>query len=108
MKNITRSTDIKMRTGWRMIMALLVLTAVSCSEDFLERKPKGQLTYDTFFETQDHAVWATNAVYQQYRSWEMCAFPWIGITDIISDDADKGSTPNDALYVLEQIGRAHV
>ena len=82
-------------------MALLVLTAVSCSEDFLERKPKGQLTYDTFFETQDHAVWATNAVYQQYRSWEMCAFPWIGITDIISDDADKGSTPNDALYVLE-------
>ncbi len=101
MKNITRSTDIKMTTGWRMIMALLVLTAVSCSEDFLERKPKGQLTYDTFFETPDHAVWATNAVYQQYRSWEMCAFPWIGITDIISDDADKGSTPNDALYVLE-------
>jgi hypothetical protein len=31
----------------------------------------------------------------------MCAFPWIGITDIISDDADKGSTPNDALYMLE-------
>ena len=101
MKNITRSIDIKMTTGWSYMLALLVLTAVSCSEDFLERKPKGQLTYDTFFETQDHAVWATNAVYQQYRSWEMCAFPWIGITDIISDDADKGSTPNDALYVLE-------
>ena len=52
MKNITRSTDIKMTTGWRMIMALLVLTAVSCSEDFLERKPKGQLTYDTFFRSK--------------------------------------------------------
>ncbi len=101
MKNITRSIEIKMTTGWRMIMALLVLTAVSCSEDFLERKPRGQLTYDTFFETPDHAVWATNAIYHQFRSWEMCAFPWIGITDIISDDADKGSTPNDALYVLE-------
>ncbi|HSF90410.1 MAG TPA: RagB/SusD family nutrient uptake outer membrane protein [Saprospiraceae bacterium] len=101
MKNITRSIDIKMNTGWSYMLALLVITMVSCSEDFLERKPKGQLTYDTFFETPDHAVWATNAVYQQYRSWEMCAFPWIGITDIISDDADKGSTPNDALYVLE-------
>lgn len=101
MKNVTRSIDIKMTTGWKMIMALLVLTAVSCSEDFLERKPKGQLTYDTFFETPDHAVWATNAIYHQFRTWEMCAFPWIGITDIISDDADKGSTPNDALYVLE-------
>lgn len=101
MKNVTRSIDINMSTSWRMIMALLVLTAVSCSEDFLERKPKGQLTYDTFFETPDHAVWATNAIYHQYRTWEMVAFPWIGITDIISDDADKGSTANDALYVLE-------
>lgn len=72
-----------------------------CSDEFLDRKPKGQLTFDTFFQTPDHAVWATNAVYQNFRSWQMCAFPWIGLTDIISDDADKGSSPNDALYVLE-------
>ncbi|MGB4848564.1 MAG: RagB/SusD family nutrient uptake outer membrane protein [Saprospiraceae bacterium] len=72
-----------------------------CSNEFLDRKPKGQLTFDTFFETQDHAIWATNAVYQNFRSWQMCAFPWIGLTDIISDDSDKGSSPNDALYVLE-------
>ncbi len=84
------------------ISGLFILVFVtSCSDEFLERKPKGQLTFDTFFETQDHAIWATNAVYQNFRSWEMCAFPWIGITDIISDDADKGSSPNDALYVLE-------
>jgi hypothetical protein len=81
-------------------LAVIFLLA-SCQKDFLERKPKGQLTFDTYFETADHAVWATNAVYQNFRTWEMCAFPWIGITDIISDDADKGSTPNDALYVLE-------
>jgi len=80
---------------------LILVFGTGCSDEFLERKPKGQLTFDTFFETQDHAIWATNAVYQNFRSWEMCAFPWIGITDIISDDADKGSSPNDALYVLE-------
>lgn len=83
---------------------LLIMTCFmigSCSEEFLERSPKGQLTYDTFFETEDHAIWATNAIYSHFRSWEMCAFPWIGLTDILSDDADKGSTPNDAAYMLD-------
>ena len=79
--------------------ALLLMTA--CKKEFLDRNPKGQLTFDTFFETERHAIEATNAVYSFFRAWEMCAFPWIGITDIISDDADKGSTPNDALYMLE-------
>lgn len=85
--------------GISLLMTLM--TIWSCSDDFLDRKPKGQLTYDTYFQTSDHAVWATNAVYQEFRSWEMCAFPWIGITDIISDDSDKGSTPTDALYMQE-------
>ena len=80
---------------------MVIVLITGCDEEFLERKPKGQLTYDTFFETPDHAIWATNAIYQQFRQWDMCAFPWIGITDIISDDADKGSTETDALYLQE-------
>lgn len=86
---------------FRIGLVLLIALMSSCSEDFLERKPKGQLTFDTFFETPDHAIWATNAIYQKFRTWEMCAFPWIGLTDILSDDADKGSTPTDALFMLE-------
>lgn len=83
---------------------LFVLTALlwaGCSKDFLDRKPLSDLTYDTYFETADHAVWATNAIYQQFRTWECIGFSWIGNTDIISDDADKGSTPTDALYILD-------
>ncbi|HUR29843.1 MAG TPA: RagB/SusD family nutrient uptake outer membrane protein [Saprospiraceae bacterium] len=80
---------------------LIMIIGAGCSDEFLERSPKGQLTFDTYFETPDHAVWATNAVYQNFRSWGMSAFPWIGLTDIISDDADKGSALNDALPVLE-------
>lgn len=79
----------------------LVTLFTACQKDFLERKPKGQLTFDTYFENEDQAIWAVNAIYQNFRSWEMCSFPWIGITDIISDDADKGSTENDALYMKE-------
>jgi starch-binding outer membrane protein, SusD/RagB family len=82
-----------------LIPTLLMLGA--CSKDFLDRKPLGELTYDTFFETEDHAVWAVNAIYQQFRTWECIGLSWIGATDIISDDADKGSTPTDALYMLE-------
>ncbi len=84
------------------LTSVVVLLAVTgCQKDFLERKPLGQLTYDTFFENADQAVLATNAVYQKYREFDCIALPWIGLTDIISDDADKGSTPTDALYMVE-------
>ncbi len=84
-----------------IIASLLILFMPSCNKDFLDRKPKGQLTSNTFFETEEHALQATNAVYNKFRSWEFTALPYLGATDIISDDADKGSTVNDALYLLE-------
>ena len=85
-----------------LLTSMVVLLAVAgCQKDFLDRRPLGQLTYDTFFENADQAVLATNAVYQQYREFDCIALPWIGLTDIISDDADKGSTPTDALYMVE-------
>ena len=94
MKNIIAKKNI-------LLFVLTLLLWAGCSKDFLDRKPLGELTYDTYFETEDHAIWATNAIYQQFRTWECIAFSWIGNTDIISDDADKGSTPTDALYMLD-------
>ncbi len=82
-------------------LVVVVLALAGCRKDFLDRKPLGELTYDTFFENADQAVLATNAVYAQYRTWDCISLPWIGLTDIISDDADKGSTPTDALYMVE-------
>ena len=94
---------MKLLTNTSTSLVAIICTAllVSCSSDFLERKPRGQLTVDTYFENEEHAIWSTNAVYSNFKSWDLCAFPWIGITDIISDDADKGSTENDGLYLLE-------
>ena len=74
---------------------------VGCQSDFLDKKPQGQLTSGNFFEIEDHAVWATNAVYDQLRSWDVHVFSYIGLTDIISDDADKGSTPSDGNFLIE-------
>lgn len=101
MKNIHQYICSSSKGFLLSTLTLFVFLLSGCGNEFLERKPKGQLTYDTFFETRDHAIWATNAIYQHFRSWDMSSFPWIGLTDIISDDADKGSTPNDAVYVLE-------
>lgn len=80
---------------------VLLLATTGCRKDFLERQPLGQLTYDTFFQTEEQAVEAVNAVYNQFRSWECVSLNYIGVTDIISDDADKGSTPNDAPPLLD-------
>ena len=42
------------KNGLIFIITLLLVTA--CSEDFLDKKPLGQLSSDTFFTTEEHAV----------------------------------------------------
>lgn len=74
---------------------LLLLFASACQKDFLDRQPPNELTFDKFFQTAEHAVLATNAVYEQLRSFDCIALGYLGCTDIISDDADKGSVPDD-------------
>lgn len=80
---------------------LLMLASAGCRKDFLDRSPLGDATFDTFFKTEEQAISAVNAVYHQLRQWDCVSLSYLGVTDIISDDADKGSTPNDALYLLE-------
>lgn len=84
-----------------LVTIFICVLYIGCNKDFLEKKPLGQLTSDNFFETEDHAVWATNAVYEQMRNWDVHVFSFIGLTDIISDDTDKGSTPSDGNFLLE-------
>ncbi|MFA0962312.1 RagB/SusD family nutrient uptake outer membrane protein [Roseivirga sp. BDSF3-8] len=76
-------------------------TVSSCGEDFLEQDPLVQQTASNFFETEEQAIEATNAVYFMLRDWSVHVFSYIGLTDIHSDDAVKGSTPNDAAFLRE-------
>lgn len=79
----------------------LIGLATACSEDFLEKEPLGEITEDAYFKTETHAIEATNAVYNILRRWEVHVFSYVGMTDIVSDDADKGSTATDASFLLE-------
>jgi hypothetical protein len=69
--------------------------------DFPDKSPKGELTSGNFFKTQEHAIQGTNATYSMLRDWQVHVFSWLGVTDIASDDATKGSTPSDASFLLE-------
>ncbi len=85
-------------------MLLLLATGITgaCSEDFLDRAPRAELTSENFFQTGQQAVEAVNGIYSHLRSFNVHVFSYIGVTDIASDDADKGSVPGDAAF-LEDI-----
>lgn len=89
----------------KIIFNLAVITIVipmimSCG-NLLKDKPLGEQTSATFFKNQQDAIDATNATYSILRDWQVHVFSYLGLTDIISDNAKKGSTPTDAPFLLE-------
>ncbi len=69
------------------------LTLSGCGKDFLEREPQGRFTTETYpggqFEQYIYGMYA------QLRDYGVHVMPFIAVTSIRSDDADKGSTPAD-------------
>ncbi len=80
------------------ILTFILLIIGGCS-DFLSINPQSELTQEAFPTTQEDALQATNAVYSTLRDWHYNSggFP---ILDIMSDDALKGSSPDDAANTL--------
>lgn len=82
-----------MKTHKILLLTILLISFTGC-EDFLSVNPQGGLTQEAFPETEEDALQATNAVYSTLRDWHYHSggFP---ILDFMSDDAHKGSNPND-------------
>lgn len=89
--------------GWRALRAagMTVVLAVALPACDIETEPLGTLTTESFFQTSEQAIQATNATYSALREWRVHVFSWIGLTDIASDDATKGSVPADAGFLLD-------
>jgi hypothetical protein len=83
----------------KAISILFMFIILAGCDDFLEISPQGQLTQEAFPKTQADALLAVNACYSTSRSWHYHSggFP---ILDIMSDDAHKGSNPNDQVPTL--------
>ncbi|MDD4085864.1 MAG: RagB/SusD family nutrient uptake outer membrane protein [Bacteroidales bacterium] len=88
-----------MKSNSLIIILIITLLGFSSCEKFLDVNPQGELTQEAFPTTASDALLATNAVYTTLRSWHYHSggFP---ILDIMSDDALKGSNPNDALNTV--------
>lgn len=80
-------------------ISLLAAASLAGCGDFLATEPRGQLTTESFFDTQEQALQATNATYSMLRNWTVHVFAWLGMTEIASDDATKGSVPGDANFL---------
>jgi hypothetical protein len=83
----------------RYIIVLVLVSQITACRDFLDVKPQGELTQEAFPTSESDALLATNAVYATLRSWHYHSggFP---ILDFMSDDAHKGSNPDDGLNTV--------
>ncbi len=86
----------KIIISFLLVASLLLMTGC---EDFLQKDPQGEMTQEAFPVTASDALLATNAVYVSVRNWAYHSggYP---IMDIMSDDAHKGSNPNDQLPTI--------
>ncbi|MBV8328254.1 RagB/SusD family nutrient uptake outer membrane protein [Chryseobacterium sp.] len=79
--------------------AFLILGAVnqSCSNDFVDVSPTEAIPESSIdiYNNNDGATSFVTAIYAKFLDWNMSTFAWIGVTSIVSDDADKGSSPGD-------------
>lgn len=86
-----------MRTAVKILILIALSGGVfyfsSCSK-FLDKDLQGTLTQQDFPKTASDALLANNAAYESLRDWYYNAggYP---VFDIMSDDARKGSNPND-------------
>ena len=70
-----------------------LLATVSCTSDFLDVDSRDRVDAADATTTYD-PVMLVNSIYGEMTEWDY-AFSWLGVTEIISDNADKGSSPTD-------------
>lgn len=89
-----------MKSIYSTLIVATLVAATSCG-DIIERTNQGEYTLENFFKTEDQAVQSVTGVYNQLRQWQTHVFSYIGMTDIVSDDSDKGSLPSDGFFLQE-------
>ncbi len=78
----------------------VVLFFSACSEDFLQKNKLGEQSIETYYTSETEAIRAVNGVYSTLRHLRYCSSEFV-LGDIMSDDAVKGSTPTDGIFMSE-------
>lgn len=82
-----------------MIFGLMI---ISCN-DFLDVAPQGAITEEELASNPQAAENLVTGVYNGMWEGNVHGFPFISMTNIASDDADKGSTPDDGLLTVGRL-----
>ena len=81
-----------------------MLLLISC-KDFLDIPKEGSFNAGEMdFTKKENMFLPVSNVYASMRSNNAHGFPYIGICEVVSDDADKGSTPSDSQTMIELDG----
>lgn len=83
----------------KIFLSIAIVSLLGSCNDYLDIKEEGEVEATSFFQTQDDAMQATNAVYNFLRSWENSAFPYQFVFGVPADDVVKGSNPGDASFI---------
>lgn len=76
--------------------ALLISSALISCEDMLDFEPENTQKSEDFYEKgEDIALQNLTAIYNNFYDFSTFGFSFLGLTEIISDNADKGSSPSD-------------
>jgi hypothetical protein len=88
----------------KILISGLMLFAMSCNKDFLEKAPIVGVTEENFYRTAADAVAAVNAAYAplQFQISPAGHFRWFW-GDIMSDDAVKGGSGDNDVNSLLQL-----
>lgn len=95
--NINYKNIYIQKIGLLAVCSILVVLP-ACKKSFLDADPQAQQPAVTFWQSQEDATKAVNAIYANLRSWENVAFSPIAVESVGSDEAEKGSSPNDASF----------
>jgi len=79
-------------------IAIILIAALSLwnCEDFLDFRQEATLpTTGIDYTKSENIFLSVSAAYAKLRDWGAHTFPYIGAFEIASDNADKGSTPED-------------
>jgi starch-binding outer membrane protein, SusD/RagB family len=80
---------------WLVIIVLITTIPIACSKNFLNEPTRGATIDDLLNNPTEGSQRLIAAVYNKLYDWENHSFPWIGVSSITSDDAEKGSSTGD-------------
>src|ERR1041384_7442344 len=101
---------MEMRKIYIASLTFIALTIASCSDSFLDVPVQGGVTVDTDPNLASKLVTGVYNNLTQGDSWgngDVHGFAFISVTNIMSDDADKGSTASDQLVPVGDLDNFH-